>query len=210
MLDPLQERIARLALSMPGAEGLALAGGGAMLAHGLVDRPTQDVDLFSPDADIAGLASTLVARLSDAGFTVAVEARGETYARLTVTESSGGVCKVELARDARIRRPVHLEVGPVVDVEEIAADKVLALFDRAAARDFVDVAALLRRFDADRLLRLAAEKDRGFDLPHFAHALRRVQRFDDEDFAALGLAADDIAAIRADAVAWADALDAER
>ena len=159
MLDPLQERIARVALAMPGAESLALAGGGAMLAHRLVKRPTQDVDMFTPE-DVPALADALLAVLESDGLLVIVEAYTSTDVRLTVTESSGP-CKVELARDARIRPPVRLDVGAVLHQEEIAADKMLALFGRAAARDFVDVAALLRTFPAERLLDLAAEKDPG-------------------------------------------------
>jgi len=46
-LDPLQDQIARTALGLPEARTLALAGGGAMIAHGFVDRATKDVDLFT-------------------------------------------------------------------------------------------------------------------------------------------------------------------
>jgi hypothetical protein len=46
-LDPLQDRIARTALALPEARTLALAGGGAMIAHGFVARATKDVDLFT-------------------------------------------------------------------------------------------------------------------------------------------------------------------
>ena len=46
-LDPLHEQIARIAFALPQAGQVALAGGGAMLAHDLVDRPTQDLDLFT-------------------------------------------------------------------------------------------------------------------------------------------------------------------
>jgi hypothetical protein len=63
-LDPLHEQIARTALRLPQAGQVALAGGGAMLAHGFVDRPTQDLDLFTPDpADVAPLADALAAAL---------------------------------------------------------------------------------------------------------------------------------------------------
>lgn len=58
-LDPLHEKIARTAVALPEAKQVALARGGAMLAHDLVDRPTQDVDLFALDPDE-------VTRLSDA------------------------------------------------------------------------------------------------------------------------------------------------
>jgi hypothetical protein len=43
----LHDRIVRLAAQLPEARTVALAGGGAMLAHDLVDRLTQDVDLFT-------------------------------------------------------------------------------------------------------------------------------------------------------------------
>ncbi len=46
-LDPLQERIIRTALALPQARTLALAGGCAVIVHGLVDRSTRDVDLFT-------------------------------------------------------------------------------------------------------------------------------------------------------------------
>jgi hypothetical protein len=46
-LDPLQDRIARIALALPYACTLALAGGGAMIAHGFVNRATKDIDLFT-------------------------------------------------------------------------------------------------------------------------------------------------------------------
>lgn len=47
-LDPLAEYVARIALSLPQAQQLALAGGGAMLAHQCVDRFTaQTADLKS-------------------------------------------------------------------------------------------------------------------------------------------------------------------
>jgi len=53
-LDPLQEEVARLALHLAEAGQVALAGGGAMLAHEFVDRPTTDVDLFTPEAGEVG------------------------------------------------------------------------------------------------------------------------------------------------------------
>lgn len=63
-LDPLQDRIVRVALALPEARSLALAGGGAMLAHGFIDRRTRDVDLFT-DRD-NGEALAVVAALRKA------------------------------------------------------------------------------------------------------------------------------------------------
>ena len=44
MLTPLQHRIARLVASLPEAEGFALAGAGALVIHGYIDRQTRDLD----------------------------------------------------------------------------------------------------------------------------------------------------------------------
>lgn len=67
-------------------------------------------------------------------------------------------------------------------IEELAADKLLALFDRAQARDFIDVAALVERFGLDRLCDLAKEKDAGFSRPVLRDMLGGFDRFDQTDF----------------------------
>jgi predicted nucleotidyltransferase component of viral defense system len=50
---------------------------------------------------------------------------------------------------------VILEIGPVLHPDDLAADKVLALWGRARPRDFFDVAALIERYGTDQLLTLA-------------------------------------------------------
>ena len=67
-------------------------------------------------------------------------------------------------------------------LEELAADKLLALFDRSQARDFVDVAALVVRFGFDRLCQLAEEKDRGFSLSVLRDMLGGFDRFSRAEF----------------------------
>lgn len=142
-LDPLHEQIARVVFGLPEAEQVALAGGGAMLAHDLVERPTQDVDLFTPElAEVARLADALTAALQAEGVEVRVDRRGPGFTRLAVKAADGQSVVVEIAHDARIREAVQLSFGRVLHPDEVAADKTLALFGRAAARDLVDVAAL--------------------------------------------------------------------
>jgi len=45
----LQREILRLFFELPESSGFVLAGGAALIANGLSERPTQDVDLFSSD-----------------------------------------------------------------------------------------------------------------------------------------------------------------
>ncbi|MCZ7474716.1 nucleotidyl transferase AbiEii/AbiGii toxin family protein [Micromonospora sp. WMMC273] len=44
---PIHRRLAQIALQVGGQYGFALAGGHAIAAHGVLDRPSEDVDLFA-------------------------------------------------------------------------------------------------------------------------------------------------------------------
>ena len=70
----------------------------------------------------------------------------------------------------------------MLSLEELAADKTLALDGRAAARDFQDVAALRRHFSWTALLELASEKDAGFGVERFLEAIAAFDRLDADDF----------------------------
>jgi hypothetical protein len=78
--------------------------------------------------------------------------------QLAVTVADGRSVVVEIAHDARIRQAVQPSFGWVLDPAEVAADKTLALFGRAAARDLVDVAALAERYPLERLCALAPKR----------------------------------------------------
>jgi hypothetical protein len=78
-LDPLHEWVARIAFDLPQARDVAIAGGSAMLAHHLVVRPTQDLDLFTPvpsevDPLVVALAEALRAQGARVRSTVAAQA----------------------------------------------------------------------------------------------------------------------------------------
>ncbi|HVQ93713.1 MAG TPA: nucleotidyl transferase AbiEii/AbiGii toxin family protein [Mycobacteriales bacterium] len=209
-LDPLQEHIARTALSLPQAHTLALAGGGAMIAHGFTDRATRDVDLFTEvDPDEAGrIVVALRSRLQDEGLQVIEASRRPHTNRFVVTDpASGSACLVEVFPDGgRLRPTVRLDIGPVLHPDDLAADKTLALWGRAEIRDYVDVVALLDRYPPDTLLRLAAAKDAGFTGASFADALRAIRRFDPEDWTAAGVHADAVARIQELAARWSEEL----
>ncbi|MGH3928061.1 MAG: nucleotidyl transferase AbiEii/AbiGii toxin family protein [Pseudonocardiaceae bacterium] len=70
---------------------------------------------------------------------------------VTVDPSTDAECTVEVFA-GRLRSLVTLDIGPVLHPDDLAADKVLALWDRARPRDYFDVNALLKRYGPDRLL----------------------------------------------------------
>ena len=55
-MDPRHAELARIGLAAVGGFGFALAGGYALAAHGLVDRASEDVDLFTNRLDPAEFA----------------------------------------------------------------------------------------------------------------------------------------------------------
>lgn len=51
MLSPLQERVAEIIAGLDEARDFALAGGGAMIVRGDIERQTRDLDFFGPTAN---------------------------------------------------------------------------------------------------------------------------------------------------------------
>jgi hypothetical protein len=138
--------VARLLHGLPEAEDFALAGGAALIVHGDVDRRTRDLDFFTVEPDaVDGLLPAFEAAVREAGLALTVRQRAHGFARLIVSddiEQTG----VDLATDARMFPPESSDLGLTLSAQELAVDKVLALFGRAEARDFVDLAALEPRF----------------------------------------------------------------
>jgi hypothetical protein len=129
------------------------------------------------------LSDALAVALRTEGAQVRVDWRGPGFTRLGVTVADRRSVAVEVAHDARTREAVQLSFGRVLHPDEVAADKTLALFGRAAARDLVDVAALLGRYTLEQLCELATEKDAGFDRRVFADALAAAAAHSDAAFA---------------------------
>ena len=182
MLSPLQEQVAAIIAGLAEAEGFALAGGAALIARGDVERQTRDLDFFGliPDA-VDRLLPALDRALHDAGLVVRHVQENHGFARLIV-ESGDDRTELDLGADARLFPAEPGWPAPTLSGEELAVDKVLAVFGRAEARDFVDLAAIEERYGLDRLFELAAEKDRGFTPEMFAEMASRFSRLREDEF----------------------------
>jgi Nucleotidyl transferase AbiEii toxin, Type IV TA system len=213
-IDELQREIAVIALRAAARYGFALAGGNALIAHGIVDRPTEDVDLFSDqEAGVAAAARAVEAALHEAGFRAdrrdtseglgdIFYGMGEEFAEWIITAPGGQETMLQMAYFDRIHGPVTMDVGPVLDLEDLAGSKVCALASRVEPRDFVDTAAALRHYTADQLIGFARRLDSGLDDRDFAAAGRQLDRMPDGVFARYGLGPQDVAWLRAQFAAW--------
>ncbi|MDE0135960.1 MAG: nucleotidyl transferase AbiEii/AbiGii toxin family protein [Acidimicrobiaceae bacterium] len=170
MLTPLQQRVRSIIAGLPEADAVALGGGGALIVHGIVDRATTDLDFFSPiDVDVRIFAEATCAALEQEGLGVATERSSPEFVRLLVND--GDELSIDIGISGRAFPPVPTPQGRVLAAEDLAGDKLLALFGRAEPRDFIDVYALMGRFDVTDLYRFASDKDQGFSLEHLRDAL---------------------------------------
>jgi hypothetical protein len=99
-----------------------------------------------------------------------------------IVESGEDRTELDVGTDARLFPAEPGSPAPLLSGEELAVDKVLAIFGRAEPRDFGDLMAVEPRYGLDRLCQLAAEKDRGFLLGVFADMLSQFGRLRREEF----------------------------
>jgi hypothetical protein len=90
-LSELQQRVAALVLALAEAEAFALAGGGALIAHEVVDRTTRDLDCFGPSRDaVDRLWPAIRDRLVSEGLQVEIHQSDPGFARLSVADRATG------------------------------------------------------------------------------------------------------------------------
>ena len=208
-IDDFYRDVATIALAVGEKHGFVLGGGVAWLVNGLVQRPTEDIDLFTDTANgVALAAGEVTAALASAGYSVAREATDELFdgmadnLREFLVADGETALRLTLCRLDRHRAPVVMEVGPVMHLDDLVASKVAALVNRREVRDYIDVAAALERYSLQRVLELARALDPGLDDDEVADAGRYLDRLDDARFAVYGLSPEQVRAVRERLRAW--------
>ncbi len=123
-------------------------GGAALLAQHLTTRPTQDLDFFTS----RGHSTATDARNQ---FEDAAHTRGWTVERI---HDADAFCRLlvhgpeDLLIDLVVDSPPGMAAtagiaGPTFAPDELAGRKLVALFDRAEARDFADIYTLTTHYD---------------------------------------------------------------
>ena len=213
-VSELHREVAAIALRAAAPHGFALGGGNALIAHGIIERPTQDVDVFSDiEGGVEAAAEAVEAALREAG--LGTERRdktggladifygmGEGLAEWIVTAPGGDQMMLQMAYFDRARRPVIMDIGPVLDLEDVIGGKVCALASRIEPRDYVDTAAALEHYSAEQMIGFARRLDPGLTDRDFADAVQRLDQWGDGVFAPFGLGPKDVAELRARFAAW--------
>jgi hypothetical protein len=184
-VDALHERLARVGLAALADYGFALAGGYAVQAHGILDRPSEDVDLFTtlaaehrfPDAVRAAVAS-----YQAGGLTVDVIVENSGFARLAVTDT------------ATARRPRSNSGSTGGSTHRPHSRSGLSWPATTPSRT--------RSTPCTPEARSATTST-----SIYAQALRAVRRLPATEFAAYGLADEQTHRLVTDVLAWADDID---
>jgi Nucleotidyl transferase AbiEii toxin, Type IV TA system len=211
--DDFQARVARTALQAASDHGFALAGGNALAAHGMITRPTEDVDLFAAEPGAVGAAAGPVAEaLARAGLTVTpVEETsdlGEVFygfdQEMAEFEVSGGglVVRLQLVRFDRSRPAVTMDIGPVLHLDDLVGAKVSAMATRAEPRDYADVAAALATYGREELLALGRRADPDLADEEIAEAMQQLDAMGDSVFARYRLTPRQVRGIREAFAGW--------
>jgi predicted nucleotidyltransferase component of viral defense system len=181
-LSAFQLEVVRLFFTLPASQGFLLAGGAALLAQHLTARPTEDLDFFTaPErGHVPAARDALEAAASERGWSAQRIHDSDTFCRMVIRSMDAGVL-VDLAVNAPPDLPASATAaGPTLAPEELAGHKLLALFDRAAARDFADAYVLAHRFGKDVLL-ARAQIDTGFDAKVLSDMFATLDRFTDDE-----------------------------
>jgi hypothetical protein len=212
-VDDFHRDVVRASLLVAARYGFVLGGGVAWVLHGLVTRPTEDIDLFSDVDGAAGAAVDDVrAALVAAGFEVRDTESGADLSdlfegfdldmhELYVTRADRTLV-LSLGRLDRRDSPVVLDVGPVMSIDDLVGSKIAALVSRREVRDYIDAAAARSRYSVEELLALAYRHDPGLEPDDVPEAGRYLDRLADGRFARYGLGPGEVARVRAALVDW--------
>lgn len=193
----------------------ALAGSGAIREHGMTQRPTNDIDLFTvmhAATRFPNAVDSLIEHLAAHNYDVTVERATPSFAQLSVTPPDGAPLSVDLAIDWRAHTPVRLDIEPVLDLADAVGNKLSALYSRSYSRDYLDVDAIrsTRTITDARLIELLQERDAGFDEAFFAECLRGASDISLTQVAAYGINGPQLHALQQRFHAWADDIDNHR
>ncbi len=186
ILTALQNKILKIFAGLPDKDAFYLTGGTALSAFFLKHRKSHDLDFFTSVEDlILPFSQGLENSLKNEGLTIERSRGFHSFVELFVTsEDDSTIIHFALDSPFRFEQPFEMDEirGLKIDsLIDIATNKLLALFGRAAMRDFIDVYFLAKeRFNKSELIEKARQKDPGFDLYWLGVAMERINDLSDD------------------------------
>lgn len=159
-----------------------LTGGTALARFYFHHRESLDLDFFTHNQtlDFDSVNRAILGIGTALNFKIISQVVTATFLQYIFTDESGATLKIDAVRDIPIRFGEIALRGKVrLDtLENIGSNKVLAIFGRADAKDFIDLYWILHQtvLTFDHLFRLAKEKDLGLSELYFAYSVQNIVR----------------------------------
>lgn len=176
----LQDRFLERFFSSPIAPSFYLTGGTALARFYFHHRDSVDLDLFTnqPYTDFDQVNRIVLGILSELALQIQSQVTTSTFLQYIVVDHNDTSLKVDIVKDVPVHFGEARQVNGVrVDsLENIGSNKVLAVFGRTDAKDFIDLYWILQRtsLEFDHLFELAKQKDLGLSELYLAHALHNI------------------------------------
>lgn len=206
----IQRQTTKMILDVISVYGFALAGSGAIREHGLINRQTQDIDLFTSfdkaeEGCFEDILKDIEKLFKESNYSYN-KIRNESHFARYRLEKDGQEIELDIGIDYRKNEPVILDIGPVLDVEDAVMNKLTALYSRGEFRDFLDVYSILesKKYSFEELLVKAKEYDLGFTEEYFAMRLKEVSKINLDNVSEYGINESQLTAIKARLTKWAD------
>jgi len=184
IITPLQKEILKIFPEIEDSNAFYLTGGTALAAFYLTHRKSNDLDFFTGEENIlTPFSFRLEKKLRDQQINTERRRGLHSFVELVVNKGDESTL-IHIAQDApfRLEPPIELPEFPGLKIDslvDIASNKLLALFQRATLRDFIDIYFLIKEnhFTSEKLIKLAKEKDPGFELYWLGVAFERINVF---------------------------------
>ncbi len=180
IITPIQENFLKAFFDSSLATFFFLTGGTALAEYYLKHRKSEDLDLFTLDqklkfdfvnAEVLKIAKSL-------NFKIINQVSTGTYLQF-IFKGHADILKVDLVKDVPVQFGKIKNIrGVFIDsIENIAVNKLLAIFGRTDAKDFIDLYFLFKekKFEFDDLYIKAKKKDVGLNEFYLANMLAEAE-----------------------------------
>ncbi|MBI3559418.1 nucleotidyl transferase AbiEii/AbiGii toxin family protein [Candidatus Gottesmanbacteria bacterium] len=191
ILLPHQIEILRRLFSFPEFDQFYLTGGTALSAFYLAHRESKDFDFFTHENfDFTAIDKILAKVAETTNSTAKTKVRSETYTEIYLEEKGGKWSqRTDFVRDIPVRfgKLNNIESIKVDSLENIAANKINAVFGRLEPKDYIDLYFIIKntKIKFPKMFKLAQKKDLGINEFHFSYIIKAAQ--DIENFPTIKL-----------------------
>lgn len=178
----LQDKFLEIFFSESFADDFYLTGGTALSRFHFNHRISDDLDFFTQNqkVDFSHVNSLVLKILDKLNLKIISQKSTDTFLQFITEGENESLLKLDFVKEI----PVHfgefkMEGKIRIDsIENIGSNKVLTVFGRLDAKDFIDLYFILKNsdFDFEHLYNLATKKDLGLTKFYLANSMRQIEQ----------------------------------